>query len=639
MQHISEIIEEILVEWAYRVHDGMPNPKNTLHIVELRESMKKLNIPSKVIYEVIENLINEEDNTVPDKVKKKAKQLGLIWKRVGYGKEGEEGITHKVEDGKLVPVEDKKDKEKDKQTDTPTPKVTQIDATPFKSTDDKKDKEDQGTEEQRTYLRQTDHETTDKQLLFTKSEARAQAKKKGEKGVGLGTPASRAGEAAVHYTLRQILPPNNKSIDEVKQELLKIANDKDKVLDKNWVNAAVNTAEWLQDVYSDDIKDVVWDTPEGRELIGAQGHGTSADMFLKLKNGKNIGVSLKQTTAVFLLNGGYAKQHEKLIGSLRESLSSEELEEFEKTTSVQNYDLNIRQHLTSFGNEFSNNENFKNLLKERLEVYKNLSEEEFIKTFGSDKYLKYLDKTEEIFKKLPDVREEEKKWIGKITKDVEIRKQFSQFYENMRNEEVLLTQSILQASTSNPNASKALKKICLDGMHAEDILFGKSKQLDEFITLYGNKPAVELSKGVLLKIFGLQEKYEQYLSIDDDDEKEEFKQQLLDEMNDKLIIDVKDGAKAGEIKIVHNEYGEFHLFGVKARAKGILASPALEMYQTSFMGNVIKEGTTDINEWDRVTRVKFVRTRITEIKEEMEDASKEQRKALQVEIDKLESII
>ena len=27
MNHISEIIEDILVEWAYRVHDGTPNPK------------------------------------------------------------------------------------------------------------------------------------------------------------------------------------------------------------------------------------------------------------------------------------------------------------------------------------------------------------------------------------------------------------------------------------------------------------------------------------------------------------------------------------------------------------------------------------------------------------------------------------
>ena len=62
MTHISEIIEDILVEWAYRVHDGMPNPKNTLHIIELRESMEELNLPNNVIYQVIQNLINEQDD-------------------------------------------------------------------------------------------------------------------------------------------------------------------------------------------------------------------------------------------------------------------------------------------------------------------------------------------------------------------------------------------------------------------------------------------------------------------------------------------------------------------------------------------------------------------------------------------------
>jgi hypothetical protein len=62
MKHISEIIEDILVEWAYRVHDGMPNPKNAQHIQELRESMEELNLPNKVIYEVINNLINEQDD-------------------------------------------------------------------------------------------------------------------------------------------------------------------------------------------------------------------------------------------------------------------------------------------------------------------------------------------------------------------------------------------------------------------------------------------------------------------------------------------------------------------------------------------------------------------------------------------------
>mgnify|MGYP003121055243 CR=1 FL=1 len=66
MTHISEIIEDILVEWAYRVHDGMPNPKNAQHIHELRESMKELNLPNDVIYKVIHNLVEGDKNLNDD---------------------------------------------------------------------------------------------------------------------------------------------------------------------------------------------------------------------------------------------------------------------------------------------------------------------------------------------------------------------------------------------------------------------------------------------------------------------------------------------------------------------------------------------------------------------------------------------
>ena len=134
MTHISEIIENILVEWAYRVHDGMPNPKNAQHIHELRESMEELNLPNKVIYEVIKNLINEdeEDRLSPEE-KEKAKKMGLV--HLGYGNYGKEGgdATHKSDKGKLKKIGDEEDK-KEPQT------TTKIDATPFKKdNEDKKD--------------------------------------------------------------------------------------------------------------------------------------------------------------------------------------------------------------------------------------------------------------------------------------------------------------------------------------------------------------------------------------------------------------------------------------------------------------------------------------------------------------------
>ena len=120
-----------------------------------------------------------------------------------------------------------------------------------------------------------------------------------------------------------------------------------------------------------------------------------------------------------------------------------------------------------------------------------------------------------------------------------------------------------------------------------------------------------------------------------------MKQNIMDEFNKRLIIDMKDDAKSGEIRIKHSGPPEqdFHLFGLKARAKALGASPALEMNQTTFMGNVIKEGTVDISEWKTSTKKKFVDKRIGEIKEEFNDASTEQKQALEMEVSYLANIL
>ena len=44
-----EIIDKILLEWSHRVHDGMPNLKNPTHLLELRNTMQKLNIQEDAI--------------------------------------------------------------------------------------------------------------------------------------------------------------------------------------------------------------------------------------------------------------------------------------------------------------------------------------------------------------------------------------------------------------------------------------------------------------------------------------------------------------------------------------------------------------------------------------------------------------
>ena len=53
---MNNLIDSIVTEWAYRVNDGMPNPKNQYHLVHLKESMKSLKVDGDVINMVMNRL-------------------------------------------------------------------------------------------------------------------------------------------------------------------------------------------------------------------------------------------------------------------------------------------------------------------------------------------------------------------------------------------------------------------------------------------------------------------------------------------------------------------------------------------------------------------------------------------------------
>ena len=110
------IIEKILLELCAKdvVEDGMPDFTNEKHLLALNEVLVELNWPMEARGELLYTLM-EKDNEEPkldDKEKEKAKKMGLVWKGKGYGKENQDGITHKNDGGKLVKV-DKDSDEKD----------------------------------------------------------------------------------------------------------------------------------------------------------------------------------------------------------------------------------------------------------------------------------------------------------------------------------------------------------------------------------------------------------------------------------------------------------------------------------------------------------------------------------------------
>jgi len=60
--NLSELINEILSEWAYRVENGMPNPKNPIHLNELGIILSEMGL-SHIKNDLVENLLMEKGKT------------------------------------------------------------------------------------------------------------------------------------------------------------------------------------------------------------------------------------------------------------------------------------------------------------------------------------------------------------------------------------------------------------------------------------------------------------------------------------------------------------------------------------------------------------------------------------------------
>ena len=57
---------KIIKEWAYRVDDGQPNPKNSTHLYHLSEILIENKWPVEVIDELLQNLNEEVDFDTKD---------------------------------------------------------------------------------------------------------------------------------------------------------------------------------------------------------------------------------------------------------------------------------------------------------------------------------------------------------------------------------------------------------------------------------------------------------------------------------------------------------------------------------------------------------------------------------------------
>jgi hypothetical protein len=413
------------------------------------------------------------------------------------------------------------------------------------------------------------------------------------------------------------------------------------VLTTGWVNGALNCSEYIVNKYGiNNIEEIVWDTPNGRELIDTEGHDTSADMFIKLTDGTRIGISLKKDGKVFILNGGYDKQFEKLLDGL--DLPEEKINQLTDELGYQTF---------KDDREIAFSEGVNNLIgalptiREELNNYQNdskLAEKHFGPNYQT--YLDVLNQSDEVYFQLIQKAKEqslsidEMKALSKIAKsNKRIREMLPDVYGEMRGSEIRLTQNILKKANEDPEFREGLKEIALEGMHVEEILgIHDNPKLDKFITVYGEKNGAELSPETLVKLFNLDVLYNE-LKDSEDDSKQNKLDEIRAQIRGMVEFDFKDGARDGTVKIKHEGPPEqnFPLFTIKCRTKPIGDAPTLEMAQTTFMGNALKHGL-DINEWPETNRKSFYTGQLKELYEQLEDSAGDEAKDVETQINEME---
>lgn len=469
-------------------------------------------------------------------------------------------------------------------------------------------------------------------------------------GVGAGTADSRAGEVATHKALRML--KDGSSLEDV-ETLLKSKVGKGKPLTNSWVSASLACCKSIIDTVGlDNIEEVVWDTPSGRELINTEGHGTSSDMFVTTKSGERVGISLKKDGDVFLANKGYNIEFEKLKSSLeRAGLSQKDIKEFSKSCSAERFNSELIKTTNSVISSLNSNKNNKNEILEILDHSTDAKKELLRKRFGQktwsgvEKYLKEIapNKQGETVS-MADLDAFLKK-VGGSTGTGSAVKTFAKilksmdnkdYYNSMREEDTKATQRLLK-SMENENVAKGIKNNIIEGMHAESILgLDNNPHLDKFMTVYGIEPdGAQMDENTLASLFpelggpkGLMEMSEQFRGARGINDKEAIKKQIMEAMRNKMEI-VQNGPEA-TINVVHKDSsgkvsGKYPIFTTRVRCRGVGTAPVLEIHQTSFFSTALSKAESgeqlgvDMSKWPEKKRNNFYKKEIVRLKKELEE--------------------
>lgn len=343
------LIEKILEEWSFRVHNGMPNPKNPLHLVQLKETLDELSLPKKVSQMLLQNLreLEFDDQESFKKYKSKHKMRKTTKVKIG----DKETTVGDAEGGdKKEPSTEKKTQsngysgDKDKSLKQGDPNQTEEYSRDLEPDDDgfnERNKKDvnptppppisldgiiENPKFPKRYLKVLERMTNTKVSTRSKKWSHFSDIEGGagrisaQAGELLTMMGSSMSDEEFEKLTNTLLEHEQKLIDE-NPELKKEGK---RIVTKSWVNAAKQSRKAIKDrlvkQYGEGTEIVAsaWDVKNEVEAMGLSDYdknkGFSTDMYVKVKkpDGEEVldEVSLKKSTKVNFLNSSAGKFEE-----------------------------------------------------------------------------------------------------------------------------------------------------------------------------------------------------------------------------------------------------------------------------------------------------------------------------------------
>tara|TARA_B110000503_G_C6979707_1_gene342701 strand:- start:50 stop:811 length:762 start_codon:yes stop_codon:yes gene_type:complete len=193
-------------------------------------------------------------------------------------------------------------------------------------------------------------------------------------------------------------------------------------------------------------------------------------------------------------------------------------------------------------------------------------------------------------------------------------------YSDLRGLDNEMTENMFKDIKSSTEKEEKLKEKIIEDTHIIDTLFPK-EPLGDFKTVFGEDPAVEMTRGSIVSIFGIKDLWEQYNNAETAESKQQIREQIENEILSKLRIEKKSGVPVIAINITNEDGTEstLPLYKLGVRTRGIGDSPTLEVSQAVFGSLALKNGNTDVNSWDDKDRETVVNGEVNDILSNFED--------------------